>query len=68
MGSMDSGQGVRCKCTQRRPIFYAAELGDVGVLGEVTAGMVGGPVAALLLAEMKRDWSLEGCNVRAVML
>jgi len=42
--------------------------GMVGVLGEGRAVMVGGPVAALLLAQMKRDWSPEGCKVRFVML
>ncbi|KAF8422638.1 hypothetical protein EV426DRAFT_702450 [Tirmania nivea] len=37
--------------------------GMVGVPGEGRAAMVGGPVAALLLAQMKRDWTPEGCKM-----
>jgi len=36
--------------------------GMVGVPGELKATVVGGPAAALLLAQMKRDWSAEGCK------
>ncbi|RPB18973.1 hypothetical protein L211DRAFT_853609 [Terfezia boudieri ATCC MYA-4762] len=36
--------------------------GMVGMPGDVMVRMVGGPVVALLLAQMKRDWSSEGCK------
>jgi len=37
--------------------------GMVGVPGEVRVALVvGGPIAAMLLAQMKRDWSPEGCK------
>ncbi|KAF8459420.1 hypothetical protein BGX38DRAFT_1148528 [Terfezia claveryi] len=44
-------------------LFWALQSwGMVGVPGDVMVRMVGGPVVALLLAQMKRDWSPEGCK------
>ena len=39
-------------------------LGMKEVLGEAGSIVVGGPIATLLLARMKRDWSVEGCKER----
>lgn len=45
---------------RRKLICCAAEVGNGRVPGGVRVAMVGGPVAALLLAQMERD--PEGCK------
>lgn len=44
------------------PFSVLQSWGMKGVPGEARAAMVGGPIAALLLTQMKRDWTPEGCK------
>jgi len=43
-------------------LFSVAHRWEMGGVLEAGVGIVGGPLAALLLARMKRDWSPESCK------
>jgi len=53
---------VGAKESNGSPLLVMQNWGMKGALGEAGPMAVGGPIAALLLARMKRDWSPEGCK------